>query len=424
MKLIEMRCPNCDAPLSVNADRDEAFCHHCNTMFLIEDAPSAKSLNSSDSVWESASNQPNPKEAPAEATVQFEKAKSELPMTKRFAGAIAARVRTKAAARSARKESKSAVPRRTATTEETVAPNEPPERRVERRSIVILIAVAVVLFVVIMVLAGTCSTHGSNSGASSGVNEASSHAVSSGASGAGAGSSSSASSSSSTPEENETPSVSTAATQASSESSPSAQDSTSTVEDGFPCNLDDTATFSGVTIPVDSTWKDYSPVWDLRRRTSSYTAGSTALGDVEISISTFTGGDTKNAIALMKDYGDSPPISLGYGEYKVMSEDVRDGVTYTRIEGVDSQYESLFSYNPVSKHGTIREMHANDVVRCVCLVGYAENGTGFVVAVALCGSADDDECLYSASKILDGVTFVPSECNTDSVDSWLYEVSH
>ena len=91
---------------------------------------------------------------------------------------------------------------------------------------------------------------------------------------------------------------------------------------------------------------------------------------------------------------------------------------------MDSHYEESFRINPSSRHDKIRESHADDVVRCVCLVGYAEDGTGFAVAVTLHGSADNDECLYSANKILDGVTFVPAECNIDSVDLWLYEVQH
>ena len=148
------------------------------------------------------------------------------------------------------------------------------------------------------------------------------------------------------------------------------------------------------------------------------------MEDVQISISTFTGGDTKGAVDFMKDYADFGPIFLEFGEYTVKSRDVRDGITYTRIEGVDSHYESSFEVNPPTEHETIRKMHADDVVRCVCLVGYAEDGAGFAVAVALRGSADNDECLYSANKILDGVTFTPSECNIDSDDLWLYEVQH
>lgn len=148
------------------------------------------------------------------------------------------------------------------------------------------------------------------------------------------------------------------------------------------------------------------------------------MEDVQISISTFTGGDTKDALSFMKDYADFGPIFLEFGEYTVKSRDARDGITCTRIEGVDSHYESSFEVNPPTKYETIRKMHADDVVRCVCLVGYAEDGTGFAVAVALRGSADNDECLYSANKILDGVTFTPSECNIDSNDLWLYEVQH
>ena len=148
------------------------------------------------------------------------------------------------------------------------------------------------------------------------------------------------------------------------------------------------------------------------------------MGDVQISISTFTGGDTKDAVAFMEDYADFGPIFLDYGEYTVKGRDARDGVAYTRIEGVNSNYISAFSYNPPSKYQKIREMYASKVVRCVCLVGYAEDGTGFAVAVALCGSADNDECLYSANKILDGVVFSPAECDIDSTDLWLYEVQH
>ena len=139
---------------------------------------------------------------------------------------------------------------------------------------------------------------------------------------------------------------------------------------------------------------------------------------------TFTGGDTQDPIAFMEDYADFAPIYLNSGKYEVKSEKIEEGVTYTLIEGVDSHYESLFSYNPPYKHEAIRESSAGDVVRCLCLIGYAENGTGFAVAVALHGSADNDECLYSANKILDEVTFVPAECNIDSTDLWLHEVGH
>ena len=55
-------------------------------------------------------------------------------------------------------------------------------------------------------------------------------------------------------------------------------------------------------------------------------------------------------------------------------------------------------------------------MRCICLVGYAEDGTGFAAAVTLRGSADNGTCRYSANKILDGVTFNPAECNVDSDD--------
>ena len=143
-----------------------------------------------------------------------------------------------------------------------------------------------------------------------------------------------------------------------------------------------------------------------------------------LSSHTITGGDTKDALAFIEDYADFGPIFLNSGKYSAKGTVTRDGVKYTRIEGVDSQYESLFSYNPPSQHKSIRESHANDVVHCFCLVGYAENGTGFAAAVTLHGSADNGMCRYSANKILDGVTFNPAECNVDSDDQWMYEVQH
>ena len=158
MKLIEMRCPNYGAPLSVNAERDEVCCQHCNMTFLIEDALGANYRGESD---------------------QEERAES---------------------------------------------PNS--------------------------------SLHSSSPASTSSVN------------------------------------------------SSAAQSGTAATTDGFPCNLDDTATFSGVTIPVDSTWTDNSPKWDWRHETFSNTAVSITMEDVQISISTFTGGDTKDAVAFMKDYAD------------------------------------------------------------------------------------------------------------------------
>ena len=411
MKLIEMRCPNCDAPLSVNAERDEAFCCHCSTMFLIEDAPRAEPLYRPDAVGEMASEKPRPEGLPADVPVEFETAKSEHPRTERFSGAITATPRAEAKTRSPKTATGSKVPGKAEAREKTAAPSGFSEGREAKRAIAIAIAVAVVLLVAVTALAGTCSTRASLSSASPAAHNASSNAAASSTSKTDVGSSSTASSSPS-------------AAQASSGSSSSTPGGSPKAKNGFPCKLNSTATFSGVTIPTDKAWKDYSTAWDWRHYTFSYTTGSSTLEDVEVSISTFTGGDTEDAVAFMKDYADFAPINLDFGEYTVKGTDTRDGVTYTRIEGVNSSYQSAFSANPPSKYRTIRETHADKVVRCVCLVGYAEDGTGFAVAVALCGSADNDECLYSANKILDGVEFAPAECDTDSKDLWLYEVRH
>ena len=431
MKLIEMRCPNCNAPLSVNADRDEAFCRHCNTTFLIEDAPKADMRKRANAAGESADKLPGPEAAPVEETAECEKAKSEPPAIKRFIGVVSARLETKPDTRPTKKEYGANRPKRTPATGKTVAPDKSAERTAARR----YVTIAVVLLVAIIALAEACSMHNTRESASPGMHETSSTATTSVNSEAGVRSSSSTSSAHGTTDMSST---SAAATQASPESSSSTPESSSSTpesssstpessskaKDGFPCNLDSSATFSGVTIPIDSTWKNYSPAWDWRHKTFSYRAGSAKLEDVQVSISTFTGGDTKDAFAFMEDYADFAPIYLDNGKYRIRGEDTRDGVRYTRIEGVDSDYESAFSANSPSKHQAIREGYASRVVRCVCLVGYAKDGTGFAVAVSLCGSADNDDCIYSANKVLDGVTFVPAECDTDSVDSWLYEVQH
>ena len=421
MKLIEMRCPNCDAPLSVNSDRDEAFCLHCNTTFLIEDAPKAEVRNRSDVVGELATKQQKLENTPDEITVEYETAKSEPPGTKRFTGTIASVPSAKTDVYETKEETGSETLKTAAEAERAAAQSKPSERMAAKHHIAIAIAIVAVLLITITASVGTCSMQDSHSAASSDAHDYSHHAISSSGSETSKDSPSAVSAASKATKE---ASSSAATEQASPGSASSIPDSSPTTEDGFPCNLDATAAFSGVTIPIDSTWEDYSPAWDWRRKTFSYTADSGAMGDVQISISTFTGGDTQDAIAFMKDYADFAPIYLDYGEYTIKSNDVRDGVTYTRIEGVDSNYENSFSYNPPSKHGKIRDMHAKDVVRCVCLVGYAVDGTGFAVAVSLRGSADNDECLYTANKILDGVTFVPAECNIDSTDSWLYEVQH
>lgn len=37
MKVITLKCPNCDADLEVSADRDDLYCSYCGTHILLED---------------------------------------------------------------------------------------------------------------------------------------------------------------------------------------------------------------------------------------------------------------------------------------------------------------------------------------------------------------------------------------------------
>lgn len=37
MKLIKLKCPNCNANVEVNKDLERATCNYCGTNFIIED---------------------------------------------------------------------------------------------------------------------------------------------------------------------------------------------------------------------------------------------------------------------------------------------------------------------------------------------------------------------------------------------------
>ena len=122
----------------------------CNTTFLIEGAPEAKTQKDAGATESSQAARPENAETSAEETVTFEKAQSEHPKAERFAGAVVEALRAKVNQHPAKKTTDSAPTKKTATKKATTNLNSSKSKASKRRAAIIA-AVAVAFLAAVIV---------------------------------------------------------------------------------------------------------------------------------------------------------------------------------------------------------------------------------------------------------------------------------